>query len=153
MKISEMGDVVGHPAVAREAEFVTLLQSGEDRMDDMIAFVMDDRNAEARRLNILRRIDELMGDAQDSYSADDLEDFMHDQGEISPEEADEIARDLKFPPYHLSPVEEETFSHDDDIPTGEYEVCPKCFGDGCERCEQGLVDVTGTFKVPDFGDE
>jgi hypothetical protein len=83
---------------------------------------------------------------------DDLEDFMYDSGELSDEEADEIARDLGFPPYHLKPVEEETFSSDADIPTGEYEICDRCFGDGCEKCEGGLVDVTGEFEVPNFDD-
>jgi len=44
MRISE---VTQHPAVAKEAEFTILLQSGEDKMDEMVAFVMDDRNADA----------------------------------------------------------------------------------------------------------
>jgi len=154
MKINEIADVVQHPAVKAEQDFVELLNSGEDRIDDMIAFVMDDRMAESRRLYILAHIDELLGDRKDHYDASDLEDFMHDQGEISPEEADEIARDLGFPPYHLKAVKdepvEETF--DDDIPTGEYEICDKCFGDGCEKCEGGLIDVTGQFEIPNFDD-
>lgn len=153
-----------------EVEFTNLLQSGEDKMDEMIAFVMNDQNADARRLHILRRIDELLGDLKDSYDASDLDDFMNDQGEISPEEADEIARDMRLPPYHLQSVDEETFSSDDDIPTGEYEVCQKCGGEGtvywdhvdeftgehqpaeapCPDCEAGLNDITGTFKLPDF---
>jgi len=152
MKINEIADVSVHPAVKSEQEFVELLQAGEDRMDDMIAFVMDDRMAEARRLHILRRIDELLGDVKDNYDVDDLADFMHDSGEISDEEADEIARDLGFPPHHLKPVEEETFSSDSEIPTGEYEICDKCFGDGCSECEGGLLDVTGQHKIPDFSD-
>ena len=152
MKINEIADVSVHPAVKAEQEFVELLQAGDDRIDDMMAFVMDDRMAEARRLQILRKIDELLGDVKDHYDASDLEDFMHDQGEISDEEADEIARDLGFPPYHLKPVEEETFSHDEDIPTGEYEICDSCFGDGCPECEGGLLDVTGQHKIPDFSD-
>ncbi len=152
MKINEIADVAVHPAVKAEQEFVNLLQAGEDRMHDMIAFVMDDRNADARRLHILRRIDELLDDVKDSYDASDLDDFMHDQGELSDEEADAIDREMGVFPYHLKPVEEETFSSDADIPTGEYEICDKCFGDGCEKCEGGLIDVTGTFQVPKFED-
>jgi hypothetical protein len=148
MKISEIGTVVQHPAVQAEAEFVNLLQSND--IDEVTAFIMDDRNAKARRLYMLRHLDELVGDVHDSYTEDDLEEFMWGQDEISPEEADEIARDLGFPPYHLKPVEEETFSSDADIPTGEYEICTRCFGDGCDECEGGLNDVTGRFEVPDF---
>ena len=111
---------------------------------------MDDRNAKARRLHMLRHLDQLLGDEHESYTEDDLEEFMWGQDEISPEEADEIARDLGFPPYHLKPVEEETFSSDADIPTGEYEICTRCFGDGCEECEGGLKDVTGQFEIPNF---
>ena len=168
MKINEV--VSQHPAVAKEVEFTNLLQSGEDKIDDMMAFVMDDRNAESRRLYVLAHIDELLGDRKDSYDASDLEDFMTDQGDVSPEEADEIARDLRLPPYHLQSVDEETFSSDDDIPTGEYEVCATCGGAGevywdhadeftgehvpakadCPDCEAGLNDITGTFRVPDF---
>ena len=151
MKIRDITENVEvHPAVKAEQEFVNLLNS--ERIDDMIAFVMDDRMADARRLHILRRVDELMGDVKDSYDASDLDDFMHDQGEISDEEADEIARDLGFPPYHLKSVDEETFAHDDDIPTGEYKVCDNCHGQGCEKCEGGLIDVTGMHKVPNFDD-
>lgn len=148
MKIFEIGSVVQHPAVQAEAEFVELLQS--DDIDAVTEFIMDDRMAVARRLHMLRHLDELLGDPQDSYTEDDLAEFMWDQGEISPEEADEIARDLGFPPYHLKPVEEETFSSDADIPTGEYEICTRCFGDGCEECEGGLKDVTGQFEIPNF---
>jgi hypothetical protein len=56
------------------------------------------------------------------------------------------------PDCDCEPVEEDTFAHDEDIPTGEYEICDKCFGDGCETCDHGLVDVTGQFKIPSFGD-
>ena len=144
MKIDE---VVQHPAVAKEVEFVNLLHSGEDKMEEMVAFVMDDRNADARRLTILRRIDELLGDLKDHYDASDLDDFMNDQGEVSPEEADEIARDMRLPPYHLQSVDE---TEDDDTPTGEYEICQRCGGEGCIECEEGLKDITGVHKAPDF---
>lgn len=150
MKINEVADVVQHPAMQRNNEYDRLIKS--DEVDDIVAYIMDDNNPEKRRLNMLRYFDALLGDEQESYDASDLEDFMHDSGEISPEEADQIARDLGFPPYHLKPVEEETFSSDADIPTGEYEICDKCFGDGCEKCEGGLVDVTGEFEVPNFDD-
>ena len=150
MKINEVADVVAHPAMKRKSEFDRLMAS--DDMDGIVGFIMDDNNSEERRLSLLRRLDQLLGDEKQSYDVSDLDDFMHDQGEISPEEADEIARDLGFPPYHLKPVEEETFSSDADIPTGEYEICDKCFGDGCEKCEGGLVDITGTFEVPNFDD-
>jgi len=145
MKITEV--VTPHPAVAAEVEFTNLLQSGEDRMDDMVAFVMDDRIADARRLHILRRIDELLGDLKDHYDASDLDDFMNDPGEISPEEADEIARDMRLPPYHLQSVDE---TEDDETPTGEYEICQRCGGAGCIECEEGLKDITGMHKIPDF---
>ena len=62
----------------------------------------------------------------------------------------QLAKDLKIPPYHLEVVDEEQF--DDELPTGEYEICDKCFGEGCPECEEGLIDVTGQFKLPDFGD-
>lgn len=148
MKISEIGKVVSHPAVQAEAEFVNLLQS--DDIDEVTAFIMDDRNAKARRLHMLRHLDELVGDVHDSYTEDDLEEFMFGQDEISPEEADEIARDLGFPPYHLKPVEE-----DDNLEnTGEYTLCARCFGDGCHYCnDEGLIDTTGEFKLPQFGDD
>ena len=147
MKITEV--VTQHPAVAKEAEFTILLQSGEDKMDEMIAFVMDDRNAESRRLYMLRHVDELLGDLKDSYSADDLEDFMHDQGSISPEEADEIAKDMRMPPHHLSLVDE---TEEDETPTGEYEICQRCGGEGCIECEEGLKDITGVHKSLDLDD-
>ena len=150
MKINEVADVVQHPAMKRNNEYDRLINS--DDIDDLVAYVMDDNNPQERRLNILRHLDALLGDEKDVYDADDLEDFMYDSGELSDEEADEIARDLGFPPYHLKPVEEETFSSDADIPTGEYEICDRCFGDGCEKCEGGLVDVTGEFEVPNFDD-
>ena len=150
MKINEIADVVQHPAMKRNNEYDRLINS--DDIDDLVAYVVDDNNPQERRLNILRRLDALLGDEKDVYDADDLEDFMYDSGELSDEEADEIARDLGFPPYHLKPVEEETFSSDADIPTGEYEICDKCFGDGCQKCEGGLIDVTGEFEIPNFDD-
>ena len=150
MKINEIADVVQHPAMKRNNEYDRLINS--DDIDDLVAYVVDDNNPQERRLNILRHLDALLGDEKDVYDADDLEDFMYDSGELSDEEADEIARDLGFPPYHLKPVEEETFSSDADIPTGEYEICDKCFGDGCQKCEGGLIDVTGEFEIPNFDD-
>ena len=145
MKINEV--VVSHPALAQAKEYTTLMVSGEDRMDDMVSFIMDDNNAIERRLKMLRHLDRLLGDEQESYSIEDLEEFMWEQGDISPEEADEIARDLGFPPYHLKPVDE---NQDDEIPTGEYKVCTRCFGDGCPECEEGLIDVTGEYELPKF---
>ena len=190
MKINEV--VVQHPALKRKETFDNLLKS--DDLDDLNAFVMDDNNSLERRLALLKRIDLLLtGDAQETYDEDDLEDFMHDQGDwkdnlrtklanvkkkdygweqdMSDEEIEiQIAKDLKLPPYHLSIVDEETFSSDADIPTGEYEICKTCGGSGevewdhtdewtgehvpakgpCPDCEGGLNDITGSFKVPDF---
>ena len=149
MKISEISNVVPHPNLTRAKDYTTLIVSGDDRLDEIIAFIMDDNNAIGRRMNMLRHLDELLGDEQQSYSYGDLEQFMHDQGEISQEEADEIAQDLKLPPYHLQSVKEE----DEDLPTGEYEVCPHCHGEGCHYCnDEGLIDVTGMHKIPDFKD-
>ena len=68
--------------------------------------------------------------------------------EISPEEADEIAQDMRLPPYHLKSVDEET--PDGEMPTGEYEICQRCGGEGCIECEEGLKDITGLHKIPDF---
>ena len=190
MKINEIADVAVHPAVKKEQEFVNLLQAGENAQDEIIEFILDDRNAANRRLTMLRHLDELLGNVQDSYSEEDLGDFMHDQGpsewrselrsalkkysadagsyswskkhppgtsydfskidDISDEEMLQLAKDLKIPPYHLEVVDEEQF--DDELPTGEYEICDKCFGEGCPECEEGLIDVTGQFKLPDFGD-
>ena len=172
MKINEV-EVVQHPAVAKEAAFVALLQAGEEAQDEIVEFILDDRNAANRRLEMLRHFDELLGNPQDSYSEEDLGDFMHDQGDwkdnlythlskvekkdygwdrtgMSDEEIElQIAKDLKLPPYHLSSVDE---NQDDEIPTGEYDLCDKCFGEGCSECEEGLIDVTGEFKVPNFDD-
>jgi hypothetical protein len=145
MKITEV--VTPHPAVAKEVEFTNLLHSGEKESDEIIAFIMDDRNAESRRLLMLRHLDEILGDVQDSYNSDSLVDFMNDSGEISPEEADEIAQDMRLPPYHVQLVDE---TEDDDTPTGEYEICQRCGGEGCIECEEGLKDITGLHKTPDF---
>ena len=187
MKIFEIGDIVQHPAVQAKAEFAKLLQS--DDMDEVTAFIMDDRNAKARRLDMLRHLDELLGEPQESYTEADLEDFMHDQGpsdwrmelkrhldkfkdvdhpwskskgpyefgytdDLSDEEAEQIARDLKLPPYHLTPVEEDDAK---DVKaaihphTGEYELCGNCLGDGCHYCgNEGLIDVTGEYELPKF---
>ena len=178
MKINEIADVTVHPAVKKEQEFVNLLQAGEEAWEEIAEFIMDDRNAESRRLQMLHHLDELQGDVQDAYDASSLEKFMHDQGpsggwreelrrkldqvatpeynwkkgdyDMSDEDMIEIAKDLKIPPYHLSSVEEDE-QFDDEISTGEYEICDKCFGEGCPECEEGLVDVTGQFKLPDFG--
>lgn len=171
MRINEIDNVVRHPALKRKERFDNLLMS--DDHDDIIAFIMDDNNTESRRLALLKRLDLMLGHEQDSYDMGELDDFMNDQGDwkdnlrtslgkvkkgpewnrtgMSDEEIDlQMAKDLKLPPYHLSVVDEET--QDDDISTGEYELCNKCFGDGCSECEEGLVDVTGEFKVPDFSD-
>jgi len=149
MKMNEISNVVRHPAMKRKEDFDNLLMS--DNQDDIIAFIMDDNNTQERRLALLKRLDLMLGQAVDGYIYDesDLDSFMHDSGEISPEEADEIARDLKLPPYHLSAVDE---TQDEDIPTGEYDLCDKCFGEGCPECEEGLIDVTGEFKLPNFDD-
>ncbi len=153
MKIKEIADVAVHPAVKAEQEFVNLLNAGEERWEDMVEFVMDDRNAESRRLYILARLDELQGDRKDHYDASDLEEFMHDQGELDPAEADAIDREMRVPPYHLKSVDE---SDKEKIHphTGEYTLCAKCYGDGCHYCnDEGLIDTTGEFRRPDFGDE
>lgn len=147
MKINEISNVVRHPAMKRKDDFDNLLMS--DNQDDIIAFIMDDNNTQERRLALLKRLDLMLGNEQESYDVEDLGDFMHDSGEISDEEADEMARDLKLPPYHLSLVDE---TQDEDIPTGEYDLCDKCFGEGCPNCEEGLIDVTGEFKLPNFDD-
>lgn len=177
MKISEIGSIVQHPAVAKEAEFVELLQSKDQ--DEIIEFVMDERNAEGRRLYMLRHLDELLGDLQDTYDASDLENFVTggDDFDISPEEADEIARDMRMPPYHVQLVDEGGVDlddleqralynrcaddemnallgcePDDDMPTGEYEICQRCGGEGCIECEEGLKDITGMHKALNLDD-
>ncbi|MHA1290624.1 MAG: hypothetical protein ACTSPB_24835 [Candidatus Thorarchaeota archaeon] len=149
MKMNEISNVVRHPAMKRKEDFDNLLMS--DNQDDIIAFIMDDNNTQERRLALLKRLYLMLGQAVDGYIYDesDLDSFMHASGEISPAEADEIARDLKLPPYHLSAVDE---TQDEDIPTGEYDLCDKCFGEGCPECEEGLIDVTGEFKLPNFDD-
>lgn len=171
MKINEIDNIVQHPAVKRKETFDNLLMSHDE--DDLIAFIMDDNNTQERRLALLKLLDIMLGDAQESYSVKDLDNFMNDQGEwkdnlrhklskvkkgpewnkssMSQEEMDiQMAKDLKLPPYHLSVVDEQT--QDEEISTGEYELCNKCFGDGCSECEEGLIDVTGEFKIPDFSD-
>lgn len=190
MKITEITNVVRHPAMKRKEAFDNLLMTGSE--DDLISFIMDDNNSEFRRLALLKRLDLMLGHAQDVYDASDLEEFMNDQGptsdsgwrdqlrsqiekasqeykdspwantgvtlgdidlskgdNISDEEMMQIAKDLKIPPYHLSVVDE---TQDEDIPTGEYEICTTCGGDGCPKCEQGLKDITGIHKVPNFDD-
>ena len=171
MKIDEISNVVRHPAMKRKDDFDNLLMS--DSEDDIIAFIMDDNNTQERRLALLKRLDLMLGQSVDGYIYDesDLVDFMGDQGNwkdnlrthlskvektdygwdrkgMSDEEVDiQIAKDLKLPPYHLSVVDE---TQDEDIPTGEYDLCDKCFGEGCPECEEGLIDVTGEFKLPNF---
>jgi len=135
MKIREIADVVQHPAVAKEIEFTALLQADESSMDDIVEFIMDDQNAEARRLYMLRHLDELLGGVEDSYDVSDLQSFMYDQD--NPPES-------KKP--HLRVVEQP----DDDISTGEYEICQRCGGKGCIECEEGLKDITGLHQIPDF---
>lgn len=145
MKISEV--ISQHPAVAQTEEYNTLLRAGEDAADDIIAYIMNDHNAEARRIAMLRHLDELIGDVEDEYTADTLDDFMFNSegGEpaISPEEIEAFQKDMKLPPYHLQIVEGEEN-------TGEYEVCQKCNSKGCDECEEGLKDVTGQYRIPDF---
>lgn len=149
MKISEV--VTLHPSVAAKSEYDKLLRT--DAHDDIIAFIMDDNNPEARRIELLRHLDKLLGDVAPHYGPEDLEDFMHDNDlrddATSAEEADEIAHDMKLPPYHLSIVGE---TQDEDIPTGEYEICQRCDGAGCIECEEGLKDITGMHKIPNFDD-
>lgn len=174
MKITEITNVVRHPAMKRKDAFDNLLMSQDQ--DDLIAFIMDDNNSQSRRLALLKRLDLILGDVKDSYNASDLESFMHDQGpkdwqtelrnklnglgdkykgkwdtKISnmtdEEEAIQFAKDLKIPPYHLSAVDE---TEDDKISTGEYEICRRCGGAGCIECEEGLKDITGMHKVPNF---
>lgn len=137
MKISEIADVVQHPAVAKEVEFTALLQADENSMDDIIEFIMDDHNAEARRLYMLRHLDELLGGVEDSYDVSDLQSFMYDQD--NPPET---------PKRHLKVVEQPN----DDTSTGEYEICQRCGGEGCIECEEGLKDITGLHKIPNFDD-
>lgn len=168
MKIDEISNVVRHPAMKRKEDFDNLLMS--DDQDDIIAFIMDDNNSEFRRIALLKRLDLLLGAPEPFVDADSLEDFVNDQGDwkdnlrnslskvkkgpewnrtsMSDEEIDlQMAKDLKLPPYHLSSVDE---TQDEDIPTGEYDLCDKCFGEGCPECEEGLIDVTGEFKLPNF---
>ena len=86
-----------------------------------------------------------------AVGSDDSRKDILNSGEpnISAEEAEEMNRDMKLPPYHLSLVDE---TEDDEIPTGEYEICQRCGGEGCIECEEGLKDITGVHKVPDFSD-
>lgn len=155
MKISEV--VTLHPSVAAKSEYDRLLQTGEGNEDAVTAYIMDDRNPEARRIEMLRHLDELIGDLAYHYGPEELEDFMHDQGtmdptnwvdgDISPEEAEDFKKDMKLPPYHLSVVDE---TEDDETPTGEYEICQRCGGAGCIECEEGLKDITGVHKALDL---
>ncbi len=152
MKIREIADVIRHPAAAKKVEFTALLQADESAMDDIVQFIMDDNNAEGRRLAMLRHLDELHADVQDKYDEFTLEDFMFNvEGPpltgLSPEEAENFKKDMKLPPYHLSVVEQE-----DKSTTGEYEICQRCGGEGCIECEEGLKDITGTHKIPNFDD-
>ena len=41
---------------------------------------------------------------------------------------------------------------EDEIPMGEYEICQACQGEGCPKCEEGLIDITGLHKIPNFDD-
>lgn len=136
MKMDEVSGVTQHPAVAKEIEFTNLLKADIKEADDIIMFIMDDRNAESRRLYMLRHLDEiLVGTAKDSYKASDLQEFMFDQETIASGKS------------NLTVVETE-----DKIPTGEYEICQTCNGEGCPKCEEGLIDITGLHKIPNFDD-
>ena len=64
-------------------------------------------------------------------------------------EADEIAKDMRMPPHHLSLVDE---TEEDETPTGEYEICQRCGGEGCIECEEGLKYITGVHKALDIDD-
>lgn len=189
MKITEV--VTLHPSVAAKSEYDRLLRAGEDASDGIIAYTMDDNNPEARRIEMLRHLDTLLGDVSDHYGPEDLEDFMHDQGhsdwhsklrnqiekfsakgdsyswshrkeyppgttydfskidDMSDDAMIQMAKDLKIAPYHLSLVDE---TQDGEIPTGEYEICRRCGGSGCIRCEEGLKDITGMHKIPNSDD-
>jgi len=179
MKITEITNVVRHPAMKRKDAFDNLLKS--DNEDDIIAFIMDDNNSESRRLALLKRLDLMLGHAQDVYDASDLDDFMNDQGPkpdsgwreelrnklekvaaekpdynwkkmdytMSDEDMIQLAKDLKIPPYHLAVVDE---TEDDETPTGEYEICQRCGGAGCIECEEGLKDITGMHKALNLDD-
>lgn len=157
MKINEV--VTLHPAAKAKSEYDMLLLAGDEKQDEIIAYIMDDRNAQARRIEMLRHLDTQLGDIAYHYGPEDLDDFMHNQGktdpenwvdgDISPEEAEGFKKDLKLPPYHLSVVETED---DDKTPTGEYEICHRCGGEGCIECEEGLKDITGVHKALDFDD-
>ena len=185
MKINEV--VTLHPAAKAKSEYDMLLLAGDEKQDEIIAYIMDDRNAQARRIEMLRHLDTLVGDLAYHYGPEELEDFMHDQGpdewrnklrkgiedmaanmdeyswsktnrssdeidwaslgSISDTEMLQLAKDLKIPPYHLSVVDE---TEDDDTPTGEYEICQRCGGEGCIECEEGLKDITGVHKALDL---
>lgn len=136
MKISE---VTKHPSVVNFAVYNMLLQADEDKLDEIVEFIMDERNAQTRRVDMIKHFDELHDDVQDSYSFQDIEDFMDLRGPDVP---------VKKPSLYV--VEE---PYNDDIPGGEYEICTKCLGKGCVECEGGLKDITGQFKMPDLGDE
>lgn len=168
MKIDEV--VSQHPAVAKQTEYNRLLKAGEDDVDDIIEFIMDDRNAEARRIEMLRHLDELIGDVEDEYTVDTLNNFMYNvefDSDISPEEYENFKKDMRLPPYHLQVVEGDD---DETENTGEYELCQTCGGEGevhwdhadewtgdhipagapCPDCEGGLKDITGQHRIPDF---
>jgi len=151
MKINEV--VTLHPSVAAKSEFEKLLRSDNDEQDNIIAYIMDDNNPEMRRIEMLKHLDILLGAVADhfvsDYDSEDLDNFMHEQGGPTPEEENEIARDMRLPPYHLSLVDE---TQDDETPTGEYEICQRCGGEGCIECEEGLKDITGMHKIPNFDD-
>lgn len=152
MRISEV--VILHPSVAAKSEFDVLLHGGNEKLDDIIAFIMDDNNPEARRISMLRHLDVLFDDEAEDYDAQSLDDFMFNQEGAraltgSPEEIKNFKKDMGLPPYHLSVVDE---TQDDDSSTGEYEICQRCDGEGCIECEEGLKDITGMHKMPDFDD-
>lgn len=151
MKINEIADVVQHPAVKRQNEFTKLINSSKEEIDGIIEFIMDDNNAERLRLKMLRHFDRLFDDEQETYTAADLDDFLHNQGPITDwrdelrgylddvkskraikqdalmkrgefhpfknvqysndnptkAEIDQLYKELKFPPYHLSIVKNE----------------------------------------------
>ena len=122
MRLSEIADIVPHPGLKKAQEYARLLHGDAGDIDDMVEYIMDDNNPEQRRLNILKHLDLIVGDARASYTEDDLTNFMFDVegppdfAPPSEEDLTGLMKDLKLPPHHLSLAVDNTTkdsSHDD----------------------------------------
>lgn len=78
MKLNEVADVIQHPAMKRADAFSRLQNATLDNADEVIDFIMDDKNAVERRLQMMKKLDELLGVPSETYTLEDLEEFMND---------------------------------------------------------------------------